>query len=180
GVAPVSYDLTLELDPERDSFTGHVAIAIEVTAPRTELWLHAVDLAISRARLRSAGRDEVVAVRAGPDPQMRGFALPRPTGGRIELVIDYVGRASDLTGRTSKSEEGVFREREGGRWYLYTQSESIFARKIVPCFDEPRFKPAWRVTAVVPRGAVALGNAPSASERLLPDGRREVRSEERR
>src|SRR6185436_13166982 len=32
GVAPVAYDLTLEIDPERASFTGRVAITIAVTA----------------------------------------------------------------------------------------------------------------------------------------------------
>jgi hypothetical protein len=45
GVAPVSYDLTLELDPAREIFTGHVSIEIAVAAPgTTRLWLHAVDL----------------------------------------------------------------------------------------------------------------------------------------
>jgi alanyl aminopeptidase len=178
GVAPVSYDLTLELDPARETFTGHVAIAIAVAAPGTaRLWLHAVDLEIASAKLADHGRMEDVALlEGGADSQMRGFALPHPVGGEtITLVIDYTGRVSDLSGRTGKDEEGVFRERAGGRWYLYSQSESIFARKIVPCFDEPRWKPAWRVTAIVPRDQVALANAPMIAERALPGGRREVR-----
>lgn len=178
GVAPVSYDLTLELDPARERFTGHVAIAIAVAAPGTaQLWLHAVDLEIASAKLEDHGRMEDVALLEGAaGSQMRGFALPHPVGGEtITLVIEYAGHASDLSGRTGKDEEGLFRERAGGRWYLYSQSESIFARKIVPCFDEPRWKPAWRVTTIVPRDQVALANAPMIAERELPDGRREVR-----
>jgi alanyl aminopeptidase len=175
GVAPLAYDLTLELDPERASFTGRVAIAIAVTVPTTRLWLNAVELDISRAVLRAGGREEPVERVAGGD-QVVGFALRRAVGpGTVDLVIDYTGRVTDLSRPAGKDEQGMFRERTGGRWYLYSQAESVFARRITPCFDEPRFKPAWRVTAVVPRDQIALGNAPVAAERVLPDGRREVR-----
>jgi alanyl aminopeptidase len=177
GVAPQSYDLTLELDPARDTFTGHVAIAIAVAAPGTaRLWLHAVDLEIASARLEDHGRvDEVALLDGGAGTQLRGVALPRVVAGAITLVIDYTGRVSDLSGHAAKDEEGLFRERAAGRWYLYSQAESIFARRIVPCFDEPRWKPAWRVTMIVPRDQVALANAPVTAERALPGGRREVR-----
>jgi alanyl aminopeptidase len=178
GITPIAYDLTLELDPDRESFTGHVIITIAVAAPSTtQLWLHAVDLEITSAKLRTGGHDERVALLAGGEAaQMRGFALPYPVGGEtIRLVIDYTGRVNDLSGATGKDEEGLFRERAGGRWYLYSQAESVFARKIVPCFDEPRWKPAWLVTMLVPQGLVALANAPMVAERTLPDGRREAR-----
>jgi cytosol alanyl aminopeptidase len=176
GVAPLAYDLTLELDPDRGSFTGRVAITIAVAAPgTTRLWLHAVDLDLSRAVLRAGGRDEPV-VPVPASNQLVGFALPRAVGpGTVVLVIDYAGRVTDLSRHAGKDEQGMFRERTGGRWYLYSQAESVFARRIAPCFDEPRFKPAWRVTAIVPRDQIALGNAPVAAERVLPDGRREVR-----
>jgi alanyl aminopeptidase len=175
GVAPLAYDLTLELDPDRGAFTGSVAITIAVAAPTTQLWLHAVELDLSRAVLRAGGRDEpVVPVPAGN--QLVGFALPRAVGpGTVVLRIDYTGRVTDLSRPAGKDEQGMFRERTGGRWYLYSQAESVFARRIAPCFDEPRFKPAWRVTAIVPRDQIALGNAPVAAEQVRPDGRREVR-----
>jgi alanyl aminopeptidase len=175
GVAPIAYDLTLELDPDRASFTGRVAITIQVTVPTTRLWLNAVDLDIARAVLRVGGRDERVEWVAG-DNQRVGFALPRSVGpGTVALAIEYGGRVADLSRHAGKDEQGMFRERTGGRWYLYSQAESVFARRIAPCFDEPRFKPAWRVTVIVPRDQVAFGNASVAAERVLPDGRREVR-----
>ena len=181
-VVPIAYDLTLELDPDRETFSGQVAISIRVAAPGTaRLWLHAVDLEIASARLRDGDRDDEVTVLAGdPASPLRGFALPRAVGGpgrdaTVALVIAYTGHVRDLSQRTGNDEEGVFRERAGGRWYLYTQAESVFARKIVPCFDEPRWKSAWRVTAVVPRDQVALANGAALAERALPDGRREIR-----
>ncbi|TMQ16641.1 MAG: M1 family metallopeptidase [Deltaproteobacteria bacterium] len=174
--APVAYDLTLDLDPDRATFTGHVAITIAVAAPVTRLWLHAVDLDIASARLQSVGGDAPAAVIPGSDgSEMLGFAPPHPIdAGTAVLVIDYTGRVADLSRHAGKDEQGLFRERAGGRWYLYSQAESVFARRIVPCFDEPRWKPRWRLTAIVPRGLAALGNAAVAAERELPDHRREV------
>ena len=184
GIAPIAYDLTLELDPARASFTGRVAITIAVTAPgTTRLWLHAVDLDIARATLRRRGHEVAVALLdGGSESQMRGFALPEPIGAAagetVTLLIDYTGAVRDLSHHISQAgqdQAGMFRERAGGRWYLYSQAESVFARKLVPCFDEPRWKPAWRVTTIAPRDQVALANAPQAAERVLPDGRRETR-----
>jgi alanyl aminopeptidase len=174
GIGPLAYDLTLELDPDHASFTGRVEITIAATPGTTRLWLHAVDLQIARMVLRAGGRDEPVAWTARD--QRVEVVLPDPVAaGSVVLAIEYAGKVSDLSRHAGKDEQGLFRERTGGRWYLYSQAESVFARRIVPCFDEPRFKPTWRVTAVVPRDQVAIGNGAVSGERVLDDGRREVR-----
>jgi alanyl aminopeptidase len=173
--APVAYDLTLEIDPERATFTGRVAIAIDVAAPGTPvIWLHAVELDLARATVNG---EPATVLDGGAGAPLRGLSIGHPiAAGPATVTLDYTGRVSDLSRRTGKDEEGLFRERaDNGAWFVYSQAESVFARKIVPCFDEPRWKPAWRVTAVVPRGQVAIGNAPIAGERDLPGGRREVR-----
>src|SRR4051812_15667131 len=45
-VTPLAYDLELEIDPERDRFSGQVRIAVELASASTVIWLHAQDLAI--------------------------------------------------------------------------------------------------------------------------------------
>ncbi len=168
GVTPLGYELRLELDPDQEGFKGHVEIRTRLDAPTDVVWLHAVDLEISAASYRAAkarGSLAQLVVGAGP---MRGWKLERRAGpGEIVLVFDF-------TGHTQNDQRGLFRQRTDGHWYLYAQAESIFARTILPCFDEPRFKVPWRVTLVVPHDLVAIGNAAVASERRLPDGRREV------
>jgi alanyl aminopeptidase len=52
----------------------------------------------------------------------------------------------------------LFRQQSGEHWYLFSQGESVFARRITPCFDEPRFKTPWRLTLVVPKQHAALAN----------------------
>jgi alanyl aminopeptidase len=174
AVAPVAYDLTLEVDPARATFAGRVEIALTAAPGTRRIWLHADQLELRAATITVDGRRAPVAIEPAIGA-LHGFALAQPIAGAATLAIDYTGRVVDLSPGLPGDEEGLFRERLRGRWYLYSQAESSFARRIVPCFDEPRFKPAWRVTAIVPRGQVALGNAPVRAERARPDGRREVR-----
>jgi len=169
GAAPLAYDLRLELDPERESFAGRVEIRVRLEAPAERVWLHAVDLEITDARFRAGERAGALEVSAAHG-EMRalefGEMLP---AGEVVLELAYTGRVAD------GEAQGLFRQRAGGRWYLFSQAESVFARRIVPCFDEPRFKAPWRVTIVAPDGLVALANAPLAGGAALPDGRRELR-----
>jgi cytosol alanyl aminopeptidase len=167
GVTPLAYDVRLEVNPDDPVFRGHVEITTQLAARTDVIWLHAVGLALTSASFREGANTGTMRTVPGTE-EMIGLRLDRSVGpGEIVLVVDYTGAL------TTKS-EGLFRQRSGGKWFVYSQSESIFARRFVPCFDEPRFKPAWRVTTVVPGEAVALANAPVAREQRLADGRREV------
>lgn len=162
GATPLGYDLRLELDPDRETFRGEVRIRVRLDAPSDRVWIHADELDITAARY---GADQLAP--AGTGDQMRAFGFGHVVEGTVTLAFEF-------TGRTTHDEEGLFRQRAGERWYLFSQAESVFARRITPCFDEPRWKTPWRVTLVVPREMVALGNAPELRATTLTDGRREV------
>jgi len=168
GVTPRAYDVRLEIDPDHEAFRGTVEIRTELARATEVVWLHAVDLEISSARIRSGARTEVAIPTARTPDQMIGLQVGRTVGpGEVVLVIEF-------TGHTSRDQEGLFRQRVGGQWFVFSQGQAVLARRIVPCFDEPGFKVPWRVTLVVPPDVAALGNAPVAREQVLPDGRREV------
>nr|HEX4314558.1 M1 family aminopeptidase [Kofleriaceae bacterium] len=166
---PTAYELALDLDPDAETFHGHVTIHVRVAVATDRVWLHAVDLDIASARVGDVALEPIAkAGTRGADP-MRGYKLPRvaPVGSQLALDFDY-------TGKTTGDQQGLFRQQAGGRWYLYAQGESVFARRIVPCFDEPGFKAPWTVKLTVPAGDVALANAPQTSERAQSNNRREV------
>ena len=148
---PLGYDLRLEVDPDSDAFTGAVVIRVRVRGT-DRVWLHASGLAIASASWTRDGVRHPSAVVAEAD-ELRAFDLGEVITGDIELAIAYAGT-------TGKNEEGLFRQQDRGRWYLYSQAESVFARRFVPCFDEPRWKVPWQVTVVAPADDVALANAP--------------------
>ncbi len=168
GVAPLAYDLKLEIDPATPEFRGEVDISVHVGTATAQLWLHAGDLAITQARY-DGGR---ITAQVPYPHQLLRLDLDHAVGpGTIVVHLAY-------TGSSTRDQEGLFRQRHDGAWFVFSQGESVFARQIVPCFDEPRFKVPWRVTLTVPGSQVALGNAPVAEDRTLPDGRHQVRFQE--
>ncbi len=169
ALAPVAYDLTLQLDPDRGGFRGHVEITLRAAEATDTVWLHAVDLDITTATTRDAAGATGPLVPVGTGEEMLGYHLAHPlaAGAETTLVFDYAGG-------TSHDQQGLFRQQVRGRWYLYAQSESVFARRILPCFDEPRWKPVWRVRLAIPHGMVGVGNAPERARHVRPDGRLEV------
>jgi alanyl aminopeptidase len=169
AAAPLAYDLRLEVDPDQEAFTGHVAIRVRLASPADRVWLGADELDLARATFHVAGgpADEPLALgQAGEKMRAFGFGRTLPAG-EVTLTIDY-------TGHTRHDQEGLFRQAEDKHAYVFSQSESAFARRIVPCFDEPRWKAPWKVTLVVPRADHALGNAPAVLVTPLPGGKQQI------
>ncbi len=151
--APIAYDLRLEVDPNSEAFRGTVEIRVQLARATDHVWLHADELVIEKASWRAGTKTGTLTDLAiANDDDMRAFSFATPLTGEVALRFEY-------TGKIVKDEpEGLFRQQSGGVWYLFAQSESVFARRILPCFDEPRWKPSWKVTLVVPEKLVALGN----------------------
>ena len=165
GAAPVSYDLRLEVDPDQEGFSGTVAIRVRLARASDHVWVHAEQLKISDAQW-DEGPLRVIAVPAADRMVALSFGKTlQPREVTLRLAF---------TGGTQHDEEGLFRQKAGDRWYLFSQGESEFARRITPCFDEPRWKTPWRVTVVAPKANVVAGNMPVAHEQILADGRRET------
>lgn len=163
GVTPLAYDVRLEVDPDRPTFAGHVAIRVKIDAPVEQIWLHADELLVTKAR----AADAPLVVGMPTEHEMVSLTSQAPLSGEVALDLDFTGQVGDEL-------EGLFRQKLGGKWFLYSQSEATYARRILPCFDEPRFKVPWRVTLVVPAGQVALANAPVETEHDLAGGKRQV------
>src|SRR5439155_3047493 len=54
---PTRYELSFDLDLQGWTFTARETIAIDLGAPRRELYLHSVDLAVRSVRIRAGGRE---------------------------------------------------------------------------------------------------------------------------
>ncbi len=150
-VTPLAYDLRLDVDPASELFSGEVAIEVRIDKRTDHVWLHADELEITRASWSHGPLTRDIA-----GEQMIAFRFGRTVEpGTITLRFAF-------TGKTTGEEEGLFRQRDGA-WYVYSQGEAVFARRITPCFDEPRFRTPWRVSLVVPKQLVALSNMPDVA-----------------
>jgi cytosol alanyl aminopeptidase len=159
SIVPLAYDLRLDIVPDHAIFLGEVAIQVRIVTRTDHVWLHADRLAISKATW-----DGGTLTRADvAGEQMIAFSFGRVVEpGTITLRFLF-------SGDTNGDQEGLFRQRTFGGWYVFSQGEAVFARRITPCFDEPRFKTPWRVALVVPKAQVALSNMPEEKTTVVDD-----------
>ena len=153
---PVSYDWHVAIDPREAAFSGQVRIEIEVQRAMPVLWLNATDLKVESAQVQQEGdRVEATATAVGEDHlrvEPKGGAGFAP--GRAVVTLRYSGPLDPVSTR------GLFRQEEGGNWYVVSQFEAISARRAVPCFDEPGYKTPWRVAIDAPAEIQAVSNTP--------------------
>jgi alanyl aminopeptidase len=168
-VRPTGYTVELTMDPMASTFQGVADVALEVAEPTSVLWLHGKALTVKQATLTQNGAAIVVTPVEGHEDFI-GFTLASPLAkGPASLRITYEAVAS------TREIEGVFRAKERGDWYLFTQFEPVSARRAFPCFDEPGFKVPWQLTIHVPKDNVAVTNTPVLTEEARPDGGRTFR-----
>jgi len=171
-VVPTGYELQLTVDPDADTYSGTMAIALRIAAPTDLVWINATRLELADVRAvvdpsRAEGLPGTV-VPGNEDFVGLQFAAPLPAG-EVRLSMRFTGRFS--TGEVA----GLFKQKDAGDWYVLTQMEPLYARRAFPCFDEPRFRASWRIVLTVPEAQRAFSNMPVDGERAGKAGWREVR-----
>ena len=67
---------------------------------------------------------------------------------------------------------GIYRARHGDDYYISTQFESVHARKMFPCIDNPAYKARFKLSVRIPKDLHAISNMPI--ERVTVEGDRKV------
>ena len=152
---PIAYAWRLAIDPAQPRFEGEVRITLRFNRATPVLWLNATRLDVDAVEFHQgerriaartlAGGEDFIGFEAEGDPFAEGEAV---------ATIRYRGPVDPLSTR------GLFRQMEGGDWYVITQFEALSARRAVPCFDEPGWKTPWKVTVDAPAGNTAVSNTP--------------------
>ncbi|MFT5692614.1 MAG: aminopeptidase N [Oceanicoccus sp.] len=155
---PLHYQLDLNIDPSQDSFTGHAIIKIKLFEDLSGIWLHGKDLRVSRVELTTAGGlSKMVSYDQKLDSGVAWVDFGQTLeAGDISLSFEY---QADFDTNLS----GLFKVEEQGDVYVLAKSESIQARKYLPGFDQPGFKSPYLISMTIPKGLVAISNAPQVS-----------------
>ena len=164
-VLPRRYSLTLEIDPDRDHFSGEVVIRARAANPRRVLWMHGRDFEVETARVSvlPATRGGEARVLNGQwenqadDDSFASLTLPEAVQGELEVRLRF--RAP-----YNRALRGIYKVAHDGRNYVFTQMEPLSARLAFPGFDEPRFKTPFDVTLRVRPNHVAVANSSVRSE----------------
>ena len=166
GTAPTRYAAELWIDPSKEKFEGKIEIGISLKGETGTVWLNGKELDIKAVSAQPAGGGE--AIPAAPTSDGKDYVgltfQKNLSPGDWKVVVTYTGRIE------AKDTEGLFRQKDGGEWYAFSQFEAIYARRVFPCFDEPSFKTPWQLTIHAPKGALAVSNTLVASEAAEADG----------
>ena len=165
---PVKYAVDLTLVPGAADFSGAIDIDVTLSKSASMIWLNAREIAITEARVTAGGKTQAAAVEPGGEQFVGLRVAAAVPAGAARLHIQYKGKISD------KSSAGIFSGRDGDDTYLFTQFESIDARRAYPCFDEPDFKTPWQVTLHVKKDQLAFSNTPQVSETSEPNDMKKV------
>lgn len=155
---PLHYTIELDVDPTKERFSGTTRIDVEIPAATSHVVLHAHALDVKDVRaigdVAIPAKPSMRNAQGGKAPEelVLTFARPIPPG-KTSLVITYDAPFDDEL-------SGLYRVKDGDRWYAFTQFEATDARRAFPCFDEPGFKVPFDVAVTVPAGMIAVANSP--------------------
>lgn len=154
-VRPIHYKLHITPDAAKLSFTGKIAIDVEVRSKINEITLNAVNLKFFESDL-SGNKISQVSYDTVNGTATLKFNNPIAPG-RYILNIDY-------SGSINQTSTGLFAldYKQDGKdaRALYTQFEAVDARQMLPSWDEPSIKATFELSATVPQDLMAVSNMP--------------------
>ncbi len=175
NVAPLNYDVAVTPDMTAMTFTGQVAITVDVKAPTHTITLNAAELTFSRVAL--SGMPAAPQVSFDTEQQTATLTFPSEvSAGRHTLTIAYAGQINEHAAGLFALDYDAPTSVGGGRKKaLFTQFENSDARRFVPSWDEPNKKATFTLTATVPKALMAVSNMPVASASDVAGGLKRVR-----
>ncbi|HEY7931822.1 MAG TPA: M1 family metallopeptidase [Acidimicrobiales bacterium] len=174
SAVPQRYRIRLRPDLASASFTGSVAIDLEIKEPVRDLVVNAIELDVDAATLR-VGERELTSRAAELDAQFEtaSFAFDEELApGAATLTISFRGILNDQLRGFYRS---TFTDPQGHEHVIATtQFATTDARRAFPCWDDPAVKATYQVTLEVPEDLAAFANTHEISSTPLGDGYREV------
>jgi aminopeptidase N len=174
---PLHYAITIFPDLKNLTFEGKENVVFRVLTPTQTVVLNSLDLNITQAELSSPLFPKPLQpqIKINKETETAAFVFPKKLQkGTYQLELAW-------NGKISINPRGLFYVKytsgKTQKILLSTQFESVDARRMFPCWDEPAYKATFQLSAKVPKNFLAVSNMPVESKQDLPDGQVLVRFE---
>ena len=159
-VSPSAYRISVRTDAEKLTFSGKVAIDIQVAKATKTIKLNQADLKFTHVALSGVSGEPTIAYDEKQETATLTFAQTITPGAKT-LSIDY-------TGKINRNAAGLFAldyvTADGAsKRALFTQFENSDFRRFVPSWDEPAHKATFELDATIPKADFPISNMPVAS-----------------
>ncbi|KAF5272303.1 hypothetical protein FQR65_LT04961 [Abscondita terminalis] len=165
SVIPLHYDITLEPDFEKKTFTGSVSILIKFVKATKTIVLHADELqnlnkGVTEILCAHVPTATVTDATINDKNSFLTVTLNEEiTASEETCNLKFTGFQGTLS-LTDKSGLYLAKYVEDGveKVFATTQFESFGARRAFPCFDEPHLKSTFAVTLTRPKNFISISN----------------------
>lgn len=166
---PRHYTLKLDVDPSKDDFSGELTIDMALEKPCRDLVLHADGIRVTQARVNGAllqsDRIHIDAAQETVTFKLREELAAGNARVELKYSASFGRQMRGLYVATARFEGREER-------HAFTQFEPTYARKMLPCVDEPEAKATFDVVVAGPAIWTVLGNTPIRNR--VSDGSRQV------
>lgn len=164
-IVPVHYDLEVRPVMEEDTYTGTVAISINLTRPSRHLWLHLRDTRLTQVPVLRAPSGQQVQLSRCFEYKKQEYVVVEareelPESGNQGFYVLTMQFAGWLNGSLVGFYRTTYVENGQTKSIAATDHEPTDARKSFPCFDEPNKKATYNISIVHPKDYSALSNMP--------------------
>jgi aminopeptidase N len=173
-VVPHKYEIFINTDMKRLSFTGSESITIDIVKPTNKIVINDLGLIIGNVKL--TGGETPIRTKIDTSAQTATFTYAK------QLAIGVRNISMQFAGQMQAATYGLFyvpyKIGSKTETLISTQFESTDARRMFPGWDEPAFRAVFRLTIQVPQDFVAISNTPISSVSKGKSGYKTVSFEE--
>jgi len=157
SIVPQSQSIGLRIDPAQPDFTGSTSIELTVEKTSERIGVYQIGVNMTSIVLSQEGVERVLQASDGEAD------ISWLSDGNDIATGDYT-LTIEFDGKFSTDALGMYRTSFEGNDYIFTQMESMYARRAFPVFDEPGFKIPYTLSISAPAGLTVVANAPVASK----------------
>ncbi len=152
-IEPVSQVIELRLDPSQAGYSGTTSVELNIKDATDHIGINQVSLTFINIELSSEQGQRTLQATDGDWERSWLSDGESIAPGAYTLTIEF-------SGNHSTDALGMYRATFEENDYIFTQMESMYARRAFPAFDEPSFKIPYQLIISAPDNLTVVANAP--------------------
>eukprot|EP00794_Sanderia_malayensis_P016583 gene16583-18269_t len=165
-IKPKHYDVALNVDLKKLSFTGKSSVQFRVEKSAEYLFIHVADMNITKAIIKKDGTElKVNNTMEYKKNEYYVFVMTSPaTPGQYSMHFDF---SAELNKNLKGLYKSTYKRKSGKEITIAaTQFQPTDARRAFPCFDEPALKATFNISLIHDPNYIAISNMPIISSKM--------------